>query len=280
MKRLKEPPRKKTMRIKYSIFLFFLCFLFLLFSPLTLSCYERIISLSPQVTESIYLIGAEQRLIANTTFCKRPPDALKKEKIGTPQRPELEKIVSLKPDLVIAAQEANDFWFVERIKKIGINTFFFKRPKDFKDLSHNFFVLGKLLKKEETAKKIIMDVKQKLHKDVKSKQFGVLWQIGSGPVVVATNTSFVNDIIEYSGGKNIINSEVPYMRISIEEIIKNPPQVIVLMDMGYSIQEEEKRWKKYLKDPVFVVLDPYVASSPTPVTFLEAVTRLKEARNF
>jgi len=268
------------MRIKYSIFIFSLFFLPLFFQPLHLSGYERIISLSPQITESIYLIGAEKTLIANTTFCKRPPDALKKEKIGTPQRPELEKIVSLKPDLVMAAQEANDPWFVERIKRLGINTVFFKRPKDFKDLSHNFLVLGRLLKKEETAKKIVMDVKQRLHKNVKSRQFGVLWQVGSGPIVVATNASFVNDIIEYSGGKNIINSEVPYMRVSIEEVIKNPPQVIVLMAMGYSTEEEKKRWKKYLKDLAFVVLDPYVASSPTPVTFLEAVTRLKGAGNF
>ena len=266
------------MRIERSIFLSFLCLF--LFRPITAFGYERIISLSPQITESIYLMGAEKALIANTTFCNRPIDATKKEKIGTPQRPDLEKIVSLKPDLVIAAQEGNSLWFVERIRRLGINTFFFKRPRNFKDLSRNFLVLGGLLKKAETANNIIVDVEHRLYKNNESYPFGVLWQVGSDPIVVATKASFVNDIIEYAGGKNIINSDVPYMRVNIEEVLKNPPHIIVLMDMGYSIKTEEKRWKKYLKNPAFVILDPYVASSPTPVTFLEAVIRLKEAKNF
>lgn len=262
------------MKIKYCIYYVLVAFLVL--KPLILLSYDRVISLSPQVTESIYLLGAEKVLIANTVFCKRPQEATRKEKIGTPLRPDIEKIVSLAPDLVIGACEGNQMWFIERIKKLGINTFVFKRPKNFKELSSNFYGLAEILKKEETAKKLIKETEDALNKNIKKRQFRVMWQVGSDPVVVATKASFVNDIIEYAGGKNIIEADVPYSRINMEEVIQRNPQIIVLMDMGYNIEKEEKRWKTYLKDTRFVILDPYVASSPTPVTFLEAVNRLKE----
>ncbi|MCX7965139.1 MAG: helical backbone metal receptor [Syntrophorhabdaceae bacterium] len=261
-------------RIKRYIFFVFL--ILCISKPSSTFSYERIVSLSPQITESIYLLGVEKALIANTTFCKRPADAQKKEKIGTPQRPDMEKIISLAPDIVMGAQEGNQLWFIERVKRLGINTFFFKRPKNFKDLAYNFLVLAKMMNRQDAARKIIDNVEQTLHKREKSKQFSVMWQVGSEPIVVATKASFVNDIIEYAGGSNIISADIPYSRINIEEVIKKNPQIIVLMDMGYNIETEIKRWKSYLKDPKFIILDPYVASSPTPVTFLEAVIKLRE----
>lgn len=263
-------------RTKTFIFLFFLNVFFI--KPVYLYCYERVISLSPQVTESMYLLGADKILIANTTFCKRPLDAIKKEKIGTPQRPDIERIVSLMPDLVVGSQEGNQLWVIERIKRLGINTYFFKRPKNYRELSENFLILARLLNKEKKAEGILKEIETILYNTQKSKRFKVLWQVGSEPIVVATNSSFVNDVVEYAGGENIIKNEAPYMRVNIEEIIKNVPDIIVLMDMGYNVEGEKTKWKRYLKIkiPKFLILDPYVASSPTPVTFFEAVNELKK----
>ena len=79
----------------------------LIIFPLTCRAYERVISLSPQITESIYLLGAQRQLLGVTNLCKRPEDVLTKEKIGTPLRPDIEKIVSMKPDLVLGTREGN-----------------------------------------------------------------------------------------------------------------------------------------------------------------------------
>ncbi len=247
--------------------------LFILF-PLISHGIERVISLSPQISESIYLLGAEDSLIANTVFCKRPEEAEKKIKIGTPLRPDIEKIVSLMPQMVFGSQEGNPIWFMERLKRLGINTYYFKRPKDFKELSQNFLMLAGFLQKEDRAKKIIHKTQTILDRLDARPCFKVLWQVGSEPFIVATSKSFINDIIRLAGGINIIETELPYSRVNIEEVIKKSPQIIVLMDMGYNIDAEKKRWQGLLKDPKFLIIDPYVASSPTPLTFVHAVERL------
>ena len=92
--------------------------------------------------------------------------------------------------------------------------------------------------------------------------------------MVASTSSFAGDIIRCAGGINIIESEMPYPRINMEEVIVKRPDVIVLMDMGYNVTMEMERWGKYVENPHFVVMDAYTVGSPTPLSFLEAVERL------
>ncbi|MGB4224820.1 MAG: hypothetical protein WBJ54_13480 [Syntrophorhabdus sp.] len=103
-----------------------------------------------------------------------------------------------------------------------------------------------------------------------------MWQVGADPLVVASNNSFANDIIVLAGGSNIIESELPYPRINTEEVILKNPNVIVLMDMGYNVQLEMERWKRYFNKVKFVILDAYSVGSPTPVSFVNAVKTLAE----
>lgn len=258
------------------IYLKALFVLLILFIPWISYSSERVISLSPQITESIYLLGAEDSLIANTIFCKRPRGAEKKAKIGTPLRPDIEKIVSLMPDMVFGSQEGNPLWLMERLKRLGINVQCFKRPKDFNELSQNFLILAQILHREDRARAIINRAQSILEKRHNQPPFRVLWQVGSDPFIAATKKSFANDIIRLSGGINIIETELPYSRVNIEEVIRKDPHVIVLMDMGYSIDAEIRRWRGLLKDPKFLIIDPYVAAGPTPLTFVEAVEKLRQ----
>ena len=78
---------------------------------------RRIISLIPSVTRSLYLLGLQDEIAAVTIFC--PPEAKDKEKIGTILEPDIEKIVSLKPDIVIASKEGNRQVTVEKLRSIG-----------------------------------------------------------------------------------------------------------------------------------------------------------------
>ncbi|MCX8109815.1 MAG: helical backbone metal receptor, partial [Syntrophorhabdaceae bacterium] len=189
---------------------------------------------------------------------------------------DIEKIVSLMPDMVFGSQEGNPPWLMDRLKRLGIKTHYFKRPKGFKDLSDNFLALGKMLNREDRAREIIKKAAIALSRQSNYSPFKVLWQVGSDPFIAATDKSFINDIIMYGGGINIIETGIPYSRINIEEVIKKKPDVIVLMDMGYSIDGEINRWRGLLGDCEFLIIDAYVASSPTPLTFVEAVEMLRE----
>ncbi|MFC2049040.1 helical backbone metal receptor, partial [Elusimicrobiota bacterium] len=97
------------------------------------SCPERIISLGPAMTERVFLLGCGDNIVANTTYCKRPAAASSKEKIGSVVAVDLEKIVAMKPDLVVAISLTRDKT-IRKMKKLGLRVEVFKEPKDFKHL--------------------------------------------------------------------------------------------------------------------------------------------------
>lgn len=253
-------------------------FLFvLLFIPLNVYSYDRIISLSPQITESIYLMGAGEKLIGVTDFCKRPSEVIKKEKIGTPLRPDVEKITAMRPDIVFGTREGNSPIVMARLERLNIKIHYFNRPKTFTDLMDNFLTLSKMVGKEDRGRHIIEIAQRGLPKIKNRIGFKVLWQVGAEPLIVASNNSLANDIILLAGGSNIVESELPYPRINAEEVILKAPQVIVLMDMGYNVEVEKERWKKYFRKVQFVTMDAYSVGSPTPISFIDAVNRLAES---
>jgi iron complex transport system substrate-binding protein len=259
--------------LKGYILLMWLVFV-LLFLPVAGHGYDRIISLSPQITESIYLLGAERSLLGVTDLCKRPPEAMTKEKVGTPLRPDVEKIVSMRPDMVLGTREGNSPLVMARLERLGVKGHYFDRPRTLKDLLDNFLTLSKIVGKEEKGRRIAEIAQEVLPKITKDRNYRVLWQVGATPLIVASNNSFANDIIRFAGGKNVVESELPYPRINVEEVILKAPHIIVLMDMGYNVQIERERWRKYLGNVQFVIMDAYSVGSPTPVSFVEAVNRL------
>lgn len=259
-------------------YIFLMWFIFvLLLIPFNAHSYDRIISLSPQITESIYLLGGDEKIVGVTDFCKRPSEAMKKEKMGTPLRPDVEKIVGMRPDIVFGTREGNSPLVMSRLARLEIKTHYFNRPKTFTELMDNFLTLSKMVGKEDRGRRIVEIALGALPKIKNSKGFTVLWQVGAEPLIVASNNSFANDIILLAGGTNIIHSELPYPRINAEEVILKSPHVIVLMDMGYNIEMEKERWKRYFSKVQFVAMDAYSVGSPTPMSFIDAVNRLAES---
>ena len=112
---------------------------------------ERIISLGQTITERIYLLEADKNLIADTVYCVEPEDAKYKEKVGTLLQANLEKIVALKPDLVIASNLARPKQ-LRKLKNLGIRVVQLSYPKNFSEMCRQFLDLGVLLGKEEKGR--------------------------------------------------------------------------------------------------------------------------------
>ncbi len=242
------------------------------------SCaYERIVSLSPQITESLYLLNREKELVAVTNYCKRPKEAALKEKIGSPLRPDIERIISLQPDLVLGSREGNPPWIMERLKRLDVRVVYFGRPKNAEGLFDNFLELSRLVGASERGEQIVKEVREALGKTDRRSAYKVLWEVEADPLMVASTASFANDIIRLAGGTNVVDTEFPYPRINREEVIIKQPDLIVLMDMGYNTSAEMERWRKYLQRAKFLVMDSYITGSPNPVTFLKAVKELEAA---
>ncbi|MDI6840999.1 MAG: ABC transporter substrate-binding protein [bacterium] len=247
---------------------------------------HRIVSLGPAITEEIYLLGAEDRLVANTIYCERPPEAKKKEKIGTVIEINVEKIISFKPDLVLATP-LTDPKAKEKLKNLGLKVVTFPVEKDFNEICRNFLELGQIIGKKEEAEKIIYQVKNEV--DSISKKIKTLSklevtppkvfiQVGANPLFTVTKDSFLNDLIGFAGGVNIALGAKTGL-YSREKVIQQNPDVIIIVTMGIVGEKEMKSWQRYktlnaVKNNRIYIMDSYKVCSPTPISFVEALEEL------
>ncbi|MEW6095109.1 MAG: ABC transporter substrate-binding protein [bacterium] len=241
-------------------------------------CPQRIISLGPSITKGLYLLGVEDKLIANTIYCIEPPEAKKKEKIGTVIKINIEKIFNLKPDIVFATS-LTDPKAKEKLKNLGIKVITFSTPRDFSSICEQFLELGKLVGKEKEARKIVKSAENKAT-SIKKKTENlnkpkVLVQVGAKPLFVATGRYFVNDYIEFAGGVNIAKEagEGIYSR---EQVLKANPDIIIITTMGIVGEDEKRTWKKYktleaVKNGQIYIIDTDKITSPTPQSFVNTL---------
>ncbi|NIM18141.1 MAG: ABC transporter substrate-binding protein [Candidatus Aminicenantes bacterium] len=242
---------------------------------------RRIVSLAPALTESLYVLGVGDRLKGCTTYCKKPEEAKHKEKVGTLVEINVEKVLLLKPDLVLA-MEFSDRKAVEKLKNLGIRVELFPSPKDFNHLCQSFLRLGQMVGREDRAKEIVDRAKKEaafIRQQVeREKKIKIFWQLGAKPLFAATKGYFTNDYIEYAGGINIA-ADAKSGIYSREEVLKRNPDVIVIVTMGIAGEREKETWQTYssinaVKQNQIYIVDSYKYCSPTPKGFVEALKEL------
>ncbi len=245
---------------------------------------RRIISLGPTITEKLYLLGAQDRLVGVTTYCERPPEALAKEKVGNVTQVNIEKIVELKPDLVIATS-LTERRAVLGFKRLGIRVIVFNEPGSYGEMNRQFLELGEIVGREREAEGIVKTTERRV--DVIKKRVEglprpkVFIQLGAKPLFAATKDSFVNDFIELAGGTNIAR-EAKTGFYSREEVLRQDPDIIIIVLMGAATGNEKKGWQKFralkaVRNDKIFVMDPYRICSPTPRTFVDALEEMVKA---
>jgi len=242
---------------------------------------SRIVSLAPSLTESVFLLGAGEQLVGCTTYCKKPDEAQNREKIGTLIQFNLEKILLLKPDLVVAMEFA-DRKAIEKLKKLGVPVELFPSPRNFDQLCDSFLQLGRLLGREERAEEVVAGARSRVaavrQQTAGLKPVKIFWQLGAKPLFTATPGYFTNDYIEYGGGVNIA-AHAKSGIYSREEVLKRNPDVIVIVTMGVVAEQEKRNWNHYrsikaVQEGKVFVLDSYAYCSPTPAGFARALEEL------
>lgn len=242
---------------------------------------QRIVTLGPIGTENIYLLEAQDRLIANTVFCVSPPEARNKEKIGTLIQANIEKIVSLRPDLVVATSLTRPRQ-VARLKSLGIRVVRFTQPASFQEICSQFLELGQLLGKEDKARRIVSEARSRVEairertENLEKKK--VFLQIGTRPLHAAVESSFTHDFIRLAGGINIAAgaSSGIYSR---EKVIEQNPDVIIIAMMGSQNKagkEEKEMWQRYrsldaVQENKIYLVDTDLTCSPSPLDFVKAL---------
>ncbi len=193
---------------------------------------ERIISLAPNITEILYSLGLEDKIVGVTSFCDYPPEAKKKRNIGGMSNPSFEAVLLLKPDIVIMTEDGNQKIFEERLRSKGIKTYVFK-ARQMADLPQEINELGKMLAVEKNADILSHNINTAMERvRLKKASFPykkTLFIIWPEPLLVAGPKTAIDDALTLLGFKNIAsNAKTRYPQYSIEEVIRNNPDIIFI----------------------------------------------------
>ncbi len=198
---------------------------------------QRIVSLAPSNTEILFALGLGDRVVGVTDFCDYPPEAQEKESIGGPWTPDVEKLVALQPDFVLAAA-INPIDVINTLEGLGV-TVFGVEATDLDDILHDIRTVGQITDKEAGADAITTDMQNKidtitaetagLPQNEKPRTFHICYH---EPIWTAGNGTFIHDLIEKAGGVNIFADIDDYQSVDIEAVIGRNPEVIIVTAMG------------------------------------------------
>ena len=195
---------------------------------------SRIISTMPSITEILFALGLQSRVVGVTTNCDYPKEAKTKEKIGRVAI-NLEKVFYLKPDLIIMLEEAQ-----------GRNAEFIS-SKSIEDVLISIKVIGALTGVTKEADILVAKLDKRLteakNKNKKDVRQSVFVMVGFKPLVSVGESSFINDILLKAGGENVVVSDVAYPQLNFEELYRLDPDFLIVPSKLFdkkNIKKEEK----------------------------------------
>lgn len=203
---------------------------------------ERIVSIGPSITEFLFALGAGTRVVGADDFSDEPAAAKQLEKVGG-IKVNLEKVVSLKPDLVLSVKFSDGT--IERLAGAGLLVLVVD-PQTIGDVARTAILLGRAVASDGQA--MARDIQKRVD-DVRSKTSStatkprVYHEIdASDPTKIFTvgPGSYIQDLIEIAGGQNIAaRATSSYPQLSAEEILRSDPEIIVLAAADYSAKPEQ-----------------------------------------
>ena len=193
---------------------------------------QRIVSLAPSVTETLFALGLDNRVVGVTSFCDYPPEAKTKESVGDTLKPSLEKIIALKPDLVIVSTASQLEQSVRRLVELGIPVYV-SNPRDVEGLLTSIERIGEIAGVPDRANEVTRQLRSRIDavrdRIAARPQPRVFLILGCEPLITAGGPSFITDLIARAGGRSISAEEsMDYPQFSLETAVARQPEVIFL----------------------------------------------------
>jgi iron complex transport system substrate-binding protein len=190
---------------------------------------KRIVSLAPSLTEIVFELGDGDHLVGDTDFCDYPAEAAKKPHVGGPVNPNLEQIVSLMPDVILATS-MNRRETVDALDRLGLPVFF-TDPHSVDGMIASVEHIGDALGTEKSAEALAGDLRRRLS-DLDHRLAGiaprrVLFIVWTDPLISAGRNTFIADAMRRAGGRPVIDTNIDWPHISLEELARLQPEVLV-----------------------------------------------------
>ena len=254
---------------------------------------KKIVSLAPNITEILFSLGLDQEIVGVSIHCNYPEKVQSKVRVGSYISLDFEKIVSLKPDLIIATGAGNTRDMVDRLERLGFPTYVIF-PKNVEDVIRSVAHLSQLVGREKEGTEIILELKKRKERVVELTlglpRPRVFLQIGEAPIVTVGKNSFADDLIRLAGGDNVAGNEKEmYPRFGMEEILKRSPEVILISSMNpkgnyQRVLQEWSRWKTIpaVKNGQIHLIDSDLIDRPSPriIEGLEEMAKILHPERF
>jgi iron complex transport system substrate-binding protein len=194
---------------------------------------SRIISLAPSLTETVYALGVEDRLVGDTDYCDYPPAAQKKPKVGGVINPNLEQIAALRPDLVLVTKEGNTLDTVRALDTLGIPTYA-TNARTVEEIISSTQKLADVLNASASGKALTDDLQRRLEA-LHSKLSAVpprtvLFVVWTEPLVSVGKDTFIADALRRAGAVSIVDSSQDWPQVSLEQVAHLQPEYLVFAD--------------------------------------------------
>ncbi|NPV28596.1 MAG: ABC transporter substrate-binding protein [Firmicutes bacterium] len=248
---------------------------------------KRIVSLAPSNTEILFALGLENRVVGVTTYCDYPPAARRKTKVGDLQA-NIEQIVALKPDLVLAKWTLNKDAVI-KLRKLKIPVLCVE-PESMEGVYRAILMVAQVTGTEDAGRRIVERMKSKIN-EVQRKLAGltasqrpkVFIEVGDDPLFTAGSGTFIDELVRLAGGINIAGDLQGYQMYSSEAVVEKNPDIILAPDSYYvdvgRVLKKRPGWeqiKAVKNNRIISQLDPNLINRPGPRA-AEAVEAIAKA---
>lgn len=234
---------------------------------------RRIVSLAPSLTETLYAVGAGDAVVGVTDYANYPPEVKMKPSVGGGINPNMEMIVTLKPDLVVISADANRWDTLTQLEQLQIPVYGVK-PRGVAGVFTSIAKIGEVVGRQHEAERVITEMRRRMatvSQGVENRpRPKVLYAVWIDPLVVAGQQTVIHDLIQIAGGINVVR-EPGFPRYSLEEVFIDAPDVIILaLDGGVPEDREVLRrlpgWSELraVREGAVRVVDANLMNRPGP----------------
>jgi iron complex transport system substrate-binding protein len=191
---------------------------------------KRVVSLAPNLTETIYALGLGKLLVGDTNFCDTPPAAKLQAHIGDPQNPNLESIVALQPDLVLATTSINRVETADALKQLGFPVYT-SDPQTVRGMLDSVEHIAEAMNEKQRGTELAALLQQRLdavHTRLRERPMvHVLFVVWLEPLQSIGQDTFISDALRWAGAESLVVSKQKWPHLSIEEVVRLQPDYII-----------------------------------------------------
>lgn len=237
--------------MKKLFFATFFLIVVLITRPVFAEAPRRIISLKPNITEILFELGAGNDVVGVTTYCDYPTKVRKIPKVADYTRPFLERIIALRPDLVIGSEEESSRKSIEEIMRLGIEVKLFSFGS-LDEIYRSILGIAEIIGRSETGELVVSNMKMELERlkgkweGSKKRRVLIVW--GRNPLIVGGEKTYLSEILPLIAAENIVkNEKIRYPHWGLEQVIISDPEVIVDLSAGMGESLGQERFWSGLK---------------------------------